>query len=176
MAVIWTAYVVMALLVGVFIVYTVISMVIGAPFVPMDRRNVDEMMRLARIGSGDRVADLGSGDGRVLIAAARAGAMAEGWEINPLLWLWSLLRIRLAGVAGEAKVHLGSYWQRPMGDKDVITLFLIHPQMPRMEKKLRAELKPGARVVSYAFRFPSWPPAAKNEKGMYLYTMPVRQS
>ncbi len=112
--------------------------------------------------------DLGAGDGRILVAAAKMGAHAEGWEINPYLWLLSMWNIRRAGVSALAKAHLGTYWAETFRDADVVTLFLISLQMGRMEKKLLAELKPGARVVSYAFKFPNWQSEAKDE-GVHLY-------
>jgi len=161
--------IVLSLLGGAFFVTTAYSCFFGAPFVPTDSRNVEEMIRLAGLKPGERLADLGSGDGRILIAAAKAGAQADGWEISPFLWLWSKWKIRRAGVADRARAHLGSYWEEKFSGSDVITLFLINTQMERMQKKLRAELRPGSRVVSYAFKFPGWEIAARNDHGVYLY-------
>ncbi len=154
---------------SLFFLSTAYSVFFGAPFVPTDQRNVDEMLKLAGVKAGEKVVDLGSGDGRIIVAAAKLGARAEGWEISPFLWLASLWRIRRAGVAGLAKAHLGTYWSEKFGDADVVTLFLINTQMKRMEKKLRQELRPGSRVVSYAFKFPGWPLAGKSGTGVYLY-------
>ena len=158
-----------ALAAAIFTVAIVYSTFFGAPFVPMDKRRAEEMMRVAGIKSGEKVVDLGSGDGRVLIAAAKAGAKAEGWEINPFLWLWSKWNIQRAGVAKDVIVHLGSYWSVNFSDSDVVALFLIHTQMPRMEKKLRQELRPGARVVSFAFQFPEWKAESRSEERVALY-------
>lgn len=148
---------------------TFYSMLFGGPYVPTDKRNVEAMMAMAKIGPGDRVADLGSGDGRIVIAAAKAGAFAEGWEISPYLWFISKWKIRRAGLQDRAIIHLGSYWHEKFHDFNVITLFLIDTQMGNMERKLRAELQPDSRVVSYAFKFPTWPEADNNAKGMRLY-------
>jgi hypothetical protein len=159
---------VLTFLFSVFFVTTAWSAFSGAPFVPTDARNVETMVRVAGIRAGDRVADLGSGDGRILIAAAKAGATAEGWEISPYLWLLSLWNVRRAGVADRVRVHLGSYWDRPVA-ADVVTLFLIGSKMERMKAKLAKELPMGARVVSYAFLFPEWPIAAAGGNGVHLY-------
>jgi len=158
-----------SLLAAVLFVTTAYSVFFGAPFVPTDARNVEEMIRLAGVKPGERLADLGSGDGRIIIAAARAGAQADGWEISPFLWLWSIWKIRRAGLTDRARVHLGSYWGANFRKTDVVTLFLINTQMWRMQKKLMAELPVGGRVVSYAFKFPDWPLEAKNGRGVYLY-------
>lgn len=169
-------YAVTLIFMMVFVGATLYGMWSGAPFVPISQSNAQEMIKLAGIGPGDRVADLGSGDGRILIASAKAGATAEGWEINPILWFFSVWNMRLAGVRDKAKAHFKSYWGRDLSDKNVVTLYLITTHMARMEKKLLEELPPGARVVSYAFRFPNWPLAATNGKKMYLYVKSVNES
>ncbi len=155
---------------GIFFVTTAYSVFFGAPFVPTDKRRVETMLDLAKVRAGEKVVDLGCGDGRIVVAAAKRGARAEGWEISPYLWLLAKRNIRRAGAAHLATVRLGSYWAQRFDDADVVTLFLIDMQMAKMERKLRAELKPGSRVVSYAFKFPNWQPDEKRE-GVYLYTV-----
>ncbi len=153
---------------GAFFATTAYSVLFGAPYVPIDHDRVDAMLELAGVKPGEKVVDLGSGDGRIVVAAAKAGAIAEGWEINPYLWLISLWNISRAGVGARARVHLGTYWSERFEDADVVTLFLITMQMDRMERKLREELRPGSRVASYAFTFPRWPHEGKL-RGVYLY-------
>jgi hypothetical protein len=153
---------------GIFFGTTLYSVLFGAPFVPTDHRNVARMIEAAAIRPGEKFADLGSGDGRIVIAAAQAGARAEGWEVNPYLWLLSKFNIWRAGVGDRATVHLESYWWRKFEDADVVSLFLINPQMKNMQDKLRREMKPGSRVVSYAFKFPDWKPSSSRD-GVHLY-------
>lgn len=162
-------YLVALLLMSVFMGANVYGLFFGAPFVPMSDEHVEEMMRLADIGPGDRVADLGCGDGRVLIAAAKKGATAEGWEINPILWLFSVWNIRAAGVSRSARVHLGSYWGKKFGRFNVVTLYLITTHMRRMQEKMQSELSAGSRVVSFRFTFPDWQKESANGEGMTLY-------
>ena len=157
-----------SLLVGALFATTAYSVFFGAPYVPTDNDRVAAMLRLSGLKPGEKLVDLGSGDGRIVIAAAKAGAIAEGWEISPYLWLLSHWKIRHAGLQGRARVRLGTYWAEKFHDADVVTLFLITMQMPRMERKLRAELRPGSRVVSYAFKFPTWAHEDKT-KGVFLY-------
>ncbi|MDD5251896.1 MAG: hypothetical protein PHT12_04670 [Patescibacteria group bacterium] len=169
----WAAVIVAASAAAAILAFTIVfSVLFGAPYLPTDRRNLASMMELAAVKPGDRVADLGSGDGRILIAAAKLGATAEGWEVNPLIWAWSLWRVRRAGVGKSVRLHLGSYWGAPMSGFSVVTLFLIQSKMPRMARKLRQELAAGSRVVSYVFKFSEWEPAATNGHGVRLYVMP----
>ncbi len=140
----------------------------GAPFVPTDRKHVEVMLRLAQVGLGTKLVDLGSGDGRIVIAAARLGAEAVGIEVNPILVVISRWRIKRAGVQDRAKVYLKNFWQADLSEFNVITLFGIGKIMPRLEKKFLAELKPGAKVASFAFQFPNWPASVK-EESVYLY-------
>lgn len=158
----------MSLAMAAFFVSTAYSLLFGAPFVPMDHAGVAEMIRVAGVGPGQKVYDLGSGDGRILVAAAKAGAHAEGWEVSPFLWLYSRWNIKRQGVADRAKVHFGSYWDSSMADADVITLFLVTIQMGKMEKKLQAELRPGSKVASYAFTFPNWKQSVRSG-AVHLY-------
>jgi len=153
---------------AVFFIFTVLALFRGAPFVPMHGNNVRAALVLAGLRPHERLFDLGSGDGRILLAAAEYGARAEGWEINPILVLISRLRIARAGFSHRARVHWGNLWSAPVGEADVITLFFVHSHMARMESFLRKYLRPGARVVSYGFRFPTWR-VESSEQGSHLY-------
>jgi hypothetical protein len=153
---------------GTLFATTAYSVFFGAPYVPTDRARVDAMMSLTGLKPGEKLYDLGSGDGRIVIAAAKAGAHAEGWEISPYLWLYSTWQIRRQGLGDRAKIHLGSYWEEHFRDADVVTLFLITQQMGRMQRKLQDELRPGGRVISFAFKFPDWQHESK-DRGLFLY-------
>lgn len=140
----------------------------GAPYVPTGRKTTERMLDVGAVQTGARMVDLGSGDGRIVIAAARRGATAHGVEINPwLVWL-SRWRARWHGVSARATFRCGSLWAEPLSGYDVVTVYGLGPIMGKLERKLSAELKPGARVVSHAFHFPHWQPV-KEEEGVYLY-------
>ncbi|MBI3335210.1 MAG: class I SAM-dependent methyltransferase [Candidatus Portnoybacteria bacterium] len=143
-------------------------MVFGAPFVPSNRETVKKMIILAGVKPAIKAADLGSGDGRIVIALAKAGAEAHGYEINPLLVWWSRRRIRKEKLRGKAFIHWGSFWRHDLSSFDVITIFGISYIMRGLEKKLKEELKAGARVVSNEFIFPGWL-SLKKDGGVYLY-------
>lgn len=133
----------------------------GAIYLPTTRANVEKMMALADIRPGQIVVDIGSGDGRLLLACAQRGAHAEGFEINPLLVFRSRRLIRAAGLEKLAVVHWQSFWRADLARFDVVLLYGITNIMRGLERKLNRELKPGARVVSNVFQFPDWQPIAQ---------------
>jgi len=145
----------------------------GAPFVATDRMNVMRMLALAEVRPGERMADIGSGDGRLLIAFARAGIESHGYEINPLLVWWSRLRISRAGFSGMASAHRADYRDEDLSGFDVVTVFGIDYMMPMLAEKLSRELRPGARVISNAFSMPGWTLIGRRGQ-VKLYGVPER--
>lgn len=140
----------------------------GAIYVPTQKAKVEKMVELADIKPGEKAADLGAGDGRLVIALAKAGAQAHGYEINP--WLVRLARknIHRERLEGKAFIHWKNFWQEDFSNFDVVTIYGMRHLMRRLEKKLKKELKPKARVVSNSFQFPSWP-KSKKEDDICLY-------
>ncbi len=163
-------FLLLAILIALIVlaVATVYFALHGAPYANTYMERVEEMMQLSGVKKGERAVDIGSGDGRVVIALARRGAEAHGYEINPLLVLWSRYKIRRAGLSKQAYIHLQDMWRHDYSDFDLIVSCQITYMMGRLEKKLRREMKPGARVVSNYFRFPTWRPA-KVKGYVYLY-------
>ncbi|EKD65056.1 MAG: hypothetical protein ACD_50C00204G0002 [uncultured bacterium] len=151
-----------------FIIFLFLALWKGAPFVPASRKNVETMVQLTGVAKGDKTVDLGSGDGRVVIAMAKQGVIAHGYEINPFLVLWSRLMILKNGLRGKAFIHWGSFWQVDLSSYDIVTLYGISYIMGKFEEKLKRELKPGAKVASNIFKFPSWR-HLKEKNGVYLY-------
>lgn len=145
-------------------VFVVVAMVSGAPFVPMPAVAVEKITALMRVVPGEKIADLGSGDGRLVISLAKAGAEAHGYEINPFLVIWSRIKIYRAGVSGKAFIHWGNYWRKDLSGYSGIALYGISHIMAKLEKKLTHDLKPGARVISYVFTFPTLECLLQDEK------------
>ncbi|HTZ53024.1 MAG TPA: hypothetical protein VMF68_15255 [Spirochaetia bacterium] len=142
----------------------------GAAWVPSTPAKAVMMAVLAGAAPGQRVADLGSGDGRVLIALARRGAEAHGYEVNPLLVVASRVAIRRAGLAGQARVHWKSFWRADLSPFDAVTLFQGSFVMRKLERKVRRELRPGARVVSDYWAFPALKPQSR-QGTLYCYVV-----
>ncbi len=138
----------------------------GVPFVPSDRKRIAAMLQLAGDLKGKRVIDMGSGDGRVVIAFARAGAHVDGFEINPVLALWSYLWLFLRSL--HAHIYMKSYWHADLSQYDIVVIFGLPPMMPALEQKLMHELRPDAIVLSNSFKLPTWP-IAQSAEGVHLY-------
>jgi len=131
-----------------------------APGVPSPASVVDAMMELANVGPDDYVVDLGSGDGRIVIAAvARYHARgAFGVDINPVAIAQARENASKAGVADRVQFHERDLFATDVREATVVTIYLLPSIMGKVERKLRAELKPGARVVVHDFPFPDWRP------------------
>jgi protein-L-isoaspartate O-methyltransferase len=157
-------------LVILFLSILVLAVIRLVPYVPARPAKVGLMTKLAGIKAGERAVDLGSGDGRIVIAFARAGAQAHGFEINPALVILSRLNILRAGLKGRAFIHWKSFRGQDFSAFSVVAVYGLPHIMKNLEAKLRKELKPGARVVSLAFPFPSWR-HFKKEESVYLYIL-----
>jgi len=130
------------------------------PYVQTPNEVVIEMLRLARVAGSDIVYDLGSGDGRLVIAAARDfGARGVGIEIDPRLVAQSAESARRAGVGERVTFREGDLFQTDLSDATVVTLYLSPELNLRLRPKLLRELRPGARIVSHAFDMGDWAPA-----------------
>lgn len=160
-------------LAGLFL-FLCLAFVTGGPFVPSNKTAVAAMISLAKLKKGDRVIDVGSGDGRVLFAAAKNGAIATGLEINPYLVHYTNL---LAFVTRNTHVHAvwKNLWKADISGADVVFVYLIPWKMDVLAAKLVTELKPGALVISNSFIFPGWKLVRSDEKHhVYAYQMPQK--
>ena len=138
----------------------------GAIYLPTRRKTVAKMIEFADIKSGDVAVDLGSGDGRLVIALARAGAEAHGYEINPLLVLISRYRISKSGLKNKAFIHLKNFWKEDLSQFNVVMIFGISFAMDPLKEKLGKELKSGAKIISNAFTFSGWKPIKKGDTAL----------
>jgi len=144
-----------------------------AAYVPTPEPIIKRMLELAEVKLGETLYDLGSGDGRILIVAARDfGAKAIGIEIDRRLVATSLQRLRAEKLEEKVKVTEGNFFTTNIGDADVVTLYLRQDTNNRLGAKFKRELKPGTRIVSYTFHITGWTPTKVDEKTpIYLYTV-----
>jgi len=124
-------------------------------WVPTPQGLVDKMLDMAKVTSSDYVIDLGSGDGRTVITAAKRGARAQGIEYNPDMVELSTKNAEKAGVSDKAKFSKADIFESDFSQATVITMYLL----PTLNVKLRPkilDLKPGTRIVSHAFTMEDW--------------------
>jgi len=145
-------------------------------YVPTPPEVVEEMLRIAGVKQGDVLYDLGSGDGRIPIAAAKKfGIRATGIDIDPERIWEATQNARAAGVAGLVQFRREDLFKADFRDATVVTLYL-HPDLNvKLRPRLWEELKPGTRIVSHQFDMGDWAPeksVALHGRTVYLWTVP----
>lgn len=161
------ASIIITILLLLLLIIIVSPVVFGAPFYPTERKIIQKLVKFAKENNIKKACDLGSGDGRVVIALARAGIETVGFEINPILVSLSKLSIK-RGKSKNAQINFTNFWRVDLSEYDLIFVFGLKNIMNRLERKLRKEMKPGTFVASFAFEFPNWK-HKKKMNGVYLY-------
>lgn len=133
-----------------------IGAVLGAPYVPILRRDSRKILALANLKPGQTLIDLGSGDGRLLRAAAAQGIRCIGYEINPYLVLIS--RIVCWRYRHLVTIHTADIWHIKLPVADVIYVFILDRHMARLEEKFARELTTPTKVISYIYELPNKAP------------------
>ncbi len=160
----------------------------SAPFVTTPDEVVAEMLALAGTGRGDYVIDLGSGDGRIVIAAARRfGARGLGVDLDEKLVALSRENARSAGVAGRTEFRVQDALQTDLSGASVVTIYLLPQLIKELQPRVLGQMQPGARVVTHAFYMQSWKPDAVrkvrlsqrhagqgDESTIYLWIVPAQ--
>lgn len=147
------------------------------PYVPTPPVVVEEMLRLANVGSADFVIDLGSGDGRILIAAAeKFGARGIGVDLDPERIEESVHGAQLAGVSGRVTFQQQDLFKFDISRASVVTMYLLPSVNLKLRPRLLKELKPGTRIVSHDFDLQDWQPDQKStvRKNVFLWIVPAQ--
>jgi len=147
------------------------------PYFPSTDEAVSGMLKLAGTGPNDVVYDLGCGDGRIVIAAAKEfGARGVGVEIDPAPLRMAVYQAKRAGVEDRVRFVRGDLFEADIGDATVVTLFLFESLNRRLLPKLKKELRPGTRIVAHRYGFgDDWLPEKTVQVGastLYLWTVP----
>jgi SAM-dependent methyltransferase len=149
-------------------------------FVPTPPDVVDAMLKLAKVTSTDLVYDLGSGDGRIVIAAAKTyGARGVGIDIDPERVREATANARASGVGDKVTFRTEDIFQADISPATIVTLYLSPSVNARLAPKLMKDLKPGTRIVSHAFDLGSWKPQQKvtvSDRPIFLWTVTPRPS
>lgn len=130
-----------------------------APYYPTPEMVVEKMLRFADVKPGEKVYDLGSGDGRIVIMAAKKfKANAVGVEFDDSLWKQSSDRIAKLGLTATARIVHGDLLLQDYSDADVLTVYLLPMSNDKVAPILEQQLKKGARIVAHDFEFSAWTP------------------
>jgi len=131
---------------------------LDVPYEPSAPAVVEAMLQLADVKPGDVVYDLGCGDGRIVIAAAKRGARGVGVDIDPARIREARANARAAGVEERVEFRVGDLFEANVAPASVVMLYLWPEVNLRLRPKLRAELRPGTRIVSHAHDMGDWAP------------------
>jgi hypothetical protein len=139
---------------------------VGAPYLPTMRPQIALAFSFLDLKPGQTLIELGCGDGRVVLAAARQGIRVVGYELNPLLFLLCWLRTRR--YRHLVSIRLGDFWRADWPRADAVFGFILPKYMAKLDKKITHDNRTSVKVVSFAFPIPGKMPV-RQENGVYLY-------
>jgi len=147
---------------------------VAAPWLPVFKKDIRRVVQVADVQEGDVVYDIGSGDGRILVAIANSSKARRiiGYEISFLLYVWSKLRIWFRGFSKLIEIRGDNFLSRDLSSANVVFCFLTPKAMKKLAPKFKKELKKGTRIVSYSFSLPGWEPVETNrpdDKSMPIF-------
>jgi ribosomal protein L11 methylase PrmA len=149
------------------------------PYVPTSQKVVEAMLDLAKVQKNDVVYDLGCGDGRIVVTAAKKyGATGTGVDIDPVRIEEANENARKANVADKVKFIEGNLFEMDLSDATVVTLYLLPSVNMRLRPQLLEQLKPGTRIVSHAFDMGDWEPEKTikvDNSTIYYWTVPAKK-
>jgi SAM-dependent methyltransferase len=149
------------------------------PYVATPHPVVAEMLDLAQVKPTDVVYDLGSGDGRIVIAAAKRGAKAVGIDIDPVLVEAATEAARREALSSKTEFRVGDLFQADFGEATVVTMYLMHSVNVKLRPRLLTQLRPGTRIVSHTFDLGEWRPDQQlldAVRQIYFWVVPANAS
>lgn len=138
----------------------------GAPYVPTLSKSRKAAFELLDLKKGQTILEPGCGDGRILVEAAKRGLNAVGIELNPLLYLTSL--VLTFRYRKQVKVIWGNFWTRDWPETDGVFVFLLDKYMDKFDNKIKSSQKTPTKIASFAFKIPGKKPV-KEKNGVFLY-------
>ena len=146
----------------------------GLPPVPTNRDRIHHALQLANLQPGETIYDLGAGDGRVLLIAARDfNAKAVGIEIGPMQCILIRLRIMTGGLGSQIKIHWGNFYKANLKDADVVFVYATSKEVTKLAPHLGAQMKSGSRLSSISADISDWEPVLVDDHDLiFIYEMP----
>jgi SAM-dependent methyltransferase len=159
----------------IVLIFTFFPWGFGAPFQSSSGKAIKNIIELGGIKKDDRVADFGSGTGKLVVELAKTGAEVHGYETNPFLVWLSRKRIEKNNLQKTAFIHRKNFWQADIRNFDIITVFQIKFVMKKLEGKLKKEAVKNMKVISNTWKFPGVTPV-KTKSKVYLYVFDQGQN
>jgi hypothetical protein len=148
--------------------YTIIAIFKGAAFIPCPKEALNNLIKITDFNESDTLIDLGSGDGRILIKASKAGAgKCIGIELNPLLVIYSKLKVLFLGLK-NIQIKRADIWKTDLSKANIITLYFVPIKMSRLIEKINKEMPSGSKIISYKYKLDDLE-FEKEIDGLYLY-------
>ena len=166
---------VLLLLIGVL--WILVPALYGLPPVPTKLSRIRRALKLVNLQPEEVLYDLGSGDGRVLIIAAREfGARAVGIEIGPIQRVFSWVNVHRNGASPKVRIEAGNFYQADLSAADVVYVYATSKEITKLASHLEEQMKSGSRLVSISADFPEWEPSAFDERELiFVYEMPPKR-
>jgi len=158
----------------IVLVWILVPAIYGLPPVPTKPERIQKALKLANLQPNETLYDLGAGDGRVLLIAARDfDAKAVGLEIGPIQCLLIWLRIIANGFRKQIRVRWGNFYKASLRDADVVFVYATSKEVMKLAPHLEEQMKKGARLVSISADFSKWEPSIVVEHDLiFIYEMP----
>lgn len=151
---------------------------LDVPYVPTPQEVVDRMLQLGKVRAGEFHIDLGSGDGRIAVtSASKYGARALGVDLNPVRIEEARANAKKVGVSDRVTFELKNLFETPIGQADIVTMYLLPSVNIQLRPKVLSDMWPGTRIVSHAFDMGDWQPDHKESvtgRTVYLWVIPAR--
>jgi SAM-dependent methyltransferase len=161
------------ILAGIYFLWLIIPIISGLPWIPTQPLRIRRALELAQLSPGEVFYDLGSGDGRALVLAAKEfGAYAIGVEISPIHCFVTWINALIHGVSKRVEIRWNSFYRVDIRDADIIFIFMTAREASRLRPRLENQLHPGARVITISCEMSGWQPTIFNrEELIFIYRM-----
>lgn len=162
------------LFVVLILLWVVFPALYGLPLVATKPARIRSALKMANLQPDEVLYDLGAGDGRVLLMAAREfGAKAVGIEIGPIQCVWIWLRAVTSGFGSQIQVRWANFYKADLRDADVVFFYATSTEVVKLAPHLEQQMKKGARLVSISADFSEWEPSAFDNRDLiFVYEMP----
>jgi len=159
------------------LLWIVIPALYGLPSRPTKPDRIRRALQLVNLQPDEVLYDLGAGDGRVLLIAAREfGAKAIGIEVGPIQCALIWLRVTVSGLSDKIKIQWGNYFKSDLSEANVVYFYATSTEVVKLAPYLEKQMKPGSRVVSISADFPEWEPFTFDEHELlFVYDMPPKE-